>query len=83
MLTTTTTFLRVAPIAFAQSLQAQFLVPMAAALAFGALVATVIQMVLAPALAKLQVSAAMRRRKKKARGAEASSHDPATSGTSG
>ncbi|MBC7168283.1 efflux RND transporter permease subunit [Phenylobacterium sp.] len=83
MLTTTTTFLGVAPIAFAQSLQAQFLVPMAAALAFGALVATVIQMVLVPALAKLQVSAAMRRREKKARGAEASSHDPATSGTSG
>jgi multidrug efflux pump subunit AcrB len=57
MLTTLTTFLGVAPIAFAQSLQAQFLVPMAAALAFGALGATAIQMLLVPALAALHFRA--------------------------
>ncbi|MEM1094637.1 MAG: efflux RND transporter permease subunit [Bacteroidota bacterium] len=54
MLTSLTTFLGVAPIVFETSLQAQFLVPMAAALGFGIVVATIILMPLVPALAMLQ-----------------------------
>ncbi|MEL6209648.1 MAG: LacI family DNA-binding transcriptional regulator, partial [Pseudomonadota bacterium] len=40
LLTTVTTFLGVAPITFEQSLQAQFLIPMAASLGFGIVFAT-------------------------------------------
>ena len=57
MLTSLTTFLGVAPLVFERSLQAQFLIPMAAALAFGILFATVILMLLVPALAMIQANA--------------------------
>jgi multidrug efflux pump subunit AcrB len=56
MLTSLTTFLGVAPLVFERSLQAQFLIPMAASLAFGILFATVILMVLVPALAMVQAN---------------------------
>jgi multidrug efflux pump subunit AcrB len=54
MLTSLTTFLGVAPLVFERSLQAQFLIPMAASLAFGILFATAILMLLVPALATVQ-----------------------------
>jgi multidrug efflux pump subunit AcrB len=54
LLTSLTTFLGVAPLVFEQSLQAQFLIPMAASLAFGILFATFILMLLVPALSMLQ-----------------------------
>ncbi|MEO0441791.1 MAG: efflux RND transporter permease subunit, partial [Pseudomonadota bacterium] len=54
MLTSLTTFLGVAPITFETSLQAQFLVPMAASLGFGVLFGTVILQLLIPALAVLE-----------------------------
>ena len=56
MLTSLTTFLGVAPLVFEQSLQAQFLIPMAASLAFGVLFATAILMLLVPALAMVQAN---------------------------
>lgn len=56
MLTSLTTFLGVAPLVFEKSLQAQFLIPMAASLAFGILFATGILMLLVPALATVQVN---------------------------
>jgi len=55
ILTSMTTFLGVAPLVFEQSVQAQFLVPMAASLAFGIVFATVILMMVVPALAALQL----------------------------
>jgi multidrug efflux pump subunit AcrB len=55
LLTSVTTFLGVAPITFERSLQAQFLIPMAAALAFGIVFATVILMLVVPALATVQM----------------------------
>jgi hypothetical protein len=58
MLTSLTTFLGVAPITFERSLQAQFLIPMAAALAFGIIFATVILMLVVPALATAQLEVA-------------------------
>jgi len=54
LLTSITTFLGVAPLVFERSLQAQFLIPMAASLAFGILFATAILMLLVPALAMMQ-----------------------------
>lgn len=60
LLTSATTFLGVAPITFETSLQGQFLIPMAASLAFGILVATAILMLLVPALAMLQMKAVAR-----------------------
>ena len=57
MLTSLTTFLGVAPLVFERSLQAQFLIPMAASLAFGILFATAILMLLVPALAMVQANA--------------------------
>jgi len=54
MLTSVTTFLGIAPLVFEQSLQAQFLIPMAAALGFGIIFATGILMLLVPALATLE-----------------------------
>ncbi len=48
-LTALTTFLGIAPIILEQSTQAQFLIPMAASIAFGVLFATVLQMMLIPA----------------------------------
>jgi multidrug efflux pump subunit AcrB len=56
MLTSLTTFLGVAPLVFERSLQAQFLIPMAASLAFGILFATAILMLLVPALATVQAN---------------------------
>ena len=56
MLTSLTTFLGVAPLVFEPSLQAQFLIPMAASLAFGVLFATAILMLLVPALAMVQAN---------------------------
>ena len=57
LLTSLTTFLGVAPLVFERSLQAQFLIPMAASLAFGILFATTILMLLVPALAMVQYNA--------------------------
>jgi len=57
LLTSLTTFLGVAPLVFERSLQAQFLIPMAASLAFGILFATVILMFVVPSLAELQARA--------------------------
>ena len=51
MLTAFTTFLGVAPITFETSLQAQFLIPMAASLGFGVLIGTALLMLVIPALA--------------------------------
>ena len=56
MLTSLTTFLGVAPLVFERGLQAQFLIPMAASLAFGILFATVILMLLVPSLAMVQAN---------------------------
>ena len=56
MLTSLTTFLGVAPLVFERSLQAQFLIPMAASLAFGIVFATAILMLLVPALAMVQAN---------------------------
>jgi multidrug efflux pump subunit AcrB len=53
-LTSLTTFLGVSPLVFEKSLQAQFLIPMAASLGFGILFATAILMLLVPALAALE-----------------------------
>ena len=55
LLTSLTTFLGVAPLILERSLQARFLVPMAAALGFGIVVATVVLMLIVPALAALQM----------------------------
>lgn len=52
-LTSLTTFLGVAPLVFERSLQAQFLVPMAASLGFGIVFATVVLMMIVPALAMI------------------------------
>jgi len=57
MLTSFTTFLGVAPITFETSIQAQFLIPMAASLGFGVLFGTVILQVLIPTLAYLEYKA--------------------------
>ncbi len=54
LLTSVTTFLGVSPLVFEKSLQAQFLIPMAASLGFGILFATGILMLLVPALAALE-----------------------------
>lgn len=50
MLTSLTTFGGLAPLMLERSLQAQFLIPMAVSLAFGVMFATVISLVLVPAL---------------------------------
>lgn len=54
-LTSLTTFLGVAPLVLERSLQAQFLVPIAASLGFGIVVGTAVLMLIVPALAKLQL----------------------------
>ena len=54
LLTSLTTFLGVFPLIIERSVQAQFLVPMAASLGFGILFATVVIMLLVPALTKLE-----------------------------
>ena len=53
LLTSLTTFLGVLPLILERSLQAQFLIPMAVSLGFGILFATVILMMLVPALTML------------------------------
>ena len=53
-LTSITTFLGVAPLVFETSIQAQFLIPMAASLGFGILFATAVLMMIVPALAMVQ-----------------------------
>ena len=55
LLTSLTTFLGVFPIIIEQSVQAQFLVPMAVSLGLGILFGTVVLMFMVPALAMLQV----------------------------
>ena len=52
-LTSVTTFLGVAPLVFETSLQAQFLIPMAASLGFGIVFGTAVLMMIVPALATL------------------------------
>jgi multidrug efflux pump subunit AcrB len=56
MLTSITTFLGVAPLVFEKSVQAQFLIPMAAALGFGILFATGILMMLVPAFTAIETN---------------------------
>ena len=53
-LTSVTTFLGVAPLVFETSIQAQFLIPMAASLGFGIIFATVVLMMIVPALTTVQ-----------------------------
>ena len=50
MLTSVTTFFGLLPLMYEQSMQAQFLVPMAVSLAFGVLFATVVSLLLVPVL---------------------------------
>jgi multidrug efflux pump subunit AcrB len=50
ILTSLTTFMGLLPIVFEKSLQAQFIIPMAISLAFGILFATIITLILVPAL---------------------------------
>lgn len=50
ILTSLTTFMGLLPIIFEKSLQAQFIIPMATSLAFGILFATLITLILVPAL---------------------------------
>lgn len=63
MLTSLTTFLGVSPITFETSVQAQFLIPMAASLGFGVLFGAVILQVLIPTLAYLEYKARHKLRK--------------------
>jgi len=63
MLTSLTTFLGVAPITFETSLQAQFLIPMAASLGFGILFGAAILVLLVPALTILVEKAKERARR--------------------
>ena len=66
LLTSLTTFAGLVPILFDRSLQAQFLIPMAASLAFGILFATAITLFLIPAayLAAEDIRALLKRRTK-------------------
>ncbi len=54
MLTALTTFLGVFPLIIEQSIQAQFLVPVACSIGFGVLFGTAVQMLIVPALAMIQ-----------------------------
>lgn len=80
MLTSLTTFLGVAPLVFEKSLQAQFLIPMAASLAFGILFATVILMLLVPALAAVQVNVEAWWEERRGKGIAAESRHASTGG---
>ena len=62
LLTSVTTFLGVFPIIIEQSIQAQFLVPMAVSLGFGILVATPILMLAVPALGMMNYLASQKAR---------------------
>ncbi len=70
LLTSLTTFLGVLPLILEKSLQAQFLIPMAVSLGFGILFATVIILLLVPALTVLEDRAAnaLRRRFRRTEG---------------
>ncbi|MEQ8771745.1 MAG: efflux RND transporter permease subunit, partial [Erythrobacter sp.] len=57
LLTSMTTFFGILPLIAAQSVQARFLVPLAASVAFGVLFATFVQMVVVTALAKAHADA--------------------------
>ena len=61
VLTSVTTFLGFMPLIFERSLQAQFLAPLAVSLGFGLLFATVILMLMVPALATVYFAATSRR----------------------
>jgi len=67
LLTSLTTFLGVFPLIIERSVQAQFLVPMAASLGYGILFATFVIMLLVPALTKLEYDAAERLRSYRSR----------------
>lgn len=67
LLTTLTTFLGVFPLIIERSLQAKFLVPMAVSLGVGVVFATVITMMLVPALTMLQHDAGVKLREWRAR----------------
>ncbi len=77
ILTAITTFLGVAPITFETDLQAQVLIPMSASLGFGILFGTIIQQLLVPALAILQMRAADRFKGWMGRGEDESDGEPA------
>ena len=70
-LTSLTTFLGIAPLIFERSIQAQFLAPTAVSLGFGILFATLLIMVVVPALAVLQDRLTLRIRTRGARRAGA------------
>ncbi|MEE4207374.1 MAG: efflux RND transporter permease subunit [Erythrobacter sp.] len=59
LLTSMTTFFGILPLIAAQSVQARFLVPLAASVAFGVLFATFVQMVVVTALAKAHADASV------------------------
>ncbi len=59
LLTSVTTFLGLFPLILEKSVQAQFLIPMAVSLGFGILFATVIIMLVVPAMAMLQYDATL------------------------
>ncbi len=67
LLTSLTTFLGVFPLIIERSIQAQFLVPMAASIGYGILFATGVIMLLVPALSMLQYRAGERFRSFRAR----------------
>ena len=64
LLTSLTTFLGVAPLVLERSLQAQFLIPMAASLAFGIVFSTAILILVVPALSTIEFGFASARREK-------------------
>ena len=49
LLTSLTTFVGLSPLLFEKSMQAQFLIPMAASLGFGVIFATLVTLILVPA----------------------------------
>ncbi len=61
MITSVTTFLGVAPLVFETSSHAQHLVPLATSVGFGVLIATILLMVVVPALVMAQYNLAARR----------------------
>ena len=63
LLTSVTTFLGVAPLVFETSTHAQHLVPLAASVGFGVLIATALLMLVVPALLAVQAAAGAGRRK--------------------
>ncbi|WP_420632875.1 efflux RND transporter permease subunit [Candidatus Palauibacter sp.] len=66
MLTSITTFLGVAPLVFETSTHAQHLVPLATSVGFGVLIATLLLMLVVPALVMVQYNVAERRDSRRA-----------------